>query len=144
MWFQYRLQYRLKVSANFGFGFGVAPKPKLWFRQTLHIFDISILGLTICGLKWPPAFLQPLPKSPTACTWNPCLPGSKPRILPLTKTPEWKGKQINIVKGQEISEELCLVFNFSKNPMKKFFWDILTFIYSIGYLDAKITKAPSF
>ena len=29
MWFQYRLQYRPKVSANLGFGFGIGPKSKL-------------------------------------------------------------------------------------------------------------------
>ena len=38
--------------------------------------------LTSSGLKCPPALLQSLPKSPIACTWKPCLPGSKPRILP--------------------------------------------------------------
>ena len=31
MWFRYRLQYRLKVSANLGFSIG--PKPKKWFRS---------------------------------------------------------------------------------------------------------------
>ena len=28
MWFQYRLQYRPKLSGNLGFGFGIGPKPK--------------------------------------------------------------------------------------------------------------------
>ena len=45
------------------------------------------IGLTLLGLKWDPAALQPSPRFPSMWTWNPWFPGSSPKISPLIKTP---------------------------------------------------------
>lgn len=89
----YRVRLRLKTLRNHhrsSIRF-IPPSIRAYLLYEMDVFTkvrCNYVGeLTFSGLKWPPAEVQPLLRSPFSWIWNPWCPLVRPIIFPWITTP---------------------------------------------------------